>query len=95
MKKRLTLAACALAASIGSAVAEDFSGCMKVGASPCPILQTKKGNYALLVNPFNVPPSGRGITVKGTVFNGPNTCMMNPVILVSEWSFNRLRCPRR
>ena len=70
-----------------------ISGCATGGVEGCMLLNTPQARYALYAKP---PRSavGRGITVRGTIDEGPGICMVTPAIRVQKWSYNRLRCPK-
>jgi hypothetical protein len=69
------------------------SGCTSGTVEGCLILKSPRGNYTLYVAPPR-PLPGRGVTVTGTISNGPNFCMAGPGIVVQKWNYNRLHCPK-
>jgi len=72
-----------------------MSGCLSGGVEGCLFLKTPKGKYTLYVMPPRPSPSrGLGVTVTGTISNGPNFCMAGPGIVVQKWNYNRMRCPK-
>ena len=84
-----------LASSIAFGADESIttSGCVSGGVEGCLFLASPKGNYALYIKAPR-PSPGRGVTVTGTISNGPNICMTGPGIVVTKWEYNQLQCAK-
>jgi hypothetical protein len=70
-----------------------ISGCTTGGVEGCMFLNTPQLRYALYASPPR-PAVGRGVTVNGTIEEGPGICLFTPGIRVQRWSYNKLRCPK-
>jgi hypothetical protein len=90
------LVTCGLLASSAAFGADGpvtMSGCVSGGVEGCLFITSPQGKYALFVTAPG-PEPGRGISVTGTVGNGPNICMSGPGIKVGTWSYRDLPCAK-
>ncbi len=95
---KLTILAGALLVAASAAAAEPkvrVSGCTSGAIEGCMFLTTPPAlqRYALYIKGPR-PAVGRGVTVVGTIDNGPGICMTHPAIRVQRWNYNRLHCPK-
>jgi hypothetical protein len=79
--------------AIGAAGPITISGCTATGVENCLFITSPQGTYSLYIAPPR-PEPGRGISVTGTINNGPNICMTGPGIKVETWNYSELPCPK-
>ena len=93
--KRAMVAGLLLAGSMAFATEEHvtISGCTSTGVEGCIFLSSPQGSYALYVAAPRPLPR-RGVSVTGTISDGPNICMAGPGIKVEKWSYTNLDCPK-
>ncbi len=82
----LMLSASALAAD-GQRIT--VRGCTSMGPE-CMFVNSPSGNFALFMSPPRPAPR-RGVTVTGTISDGPSFCFARG-IKVERWRYNRMRC---
>jgi hypothetical protein len=93
---RNAIMVCALLTSSAAFSADGpivMRGCTSGGVEGCLFVKSPKGTYALYIAEPR-PEQGRGISMTGTINNGPNICMTGPGIQVAKWHYIHRRCPQ-
>ncbi len=72
-----------------------ISGCIEPGVEVgCRILRDAKTGdvYSLSFHSKSQPEAGMGVSIEGTIHNGPTSCMQGKAVDVTKWTKAEMQC---